>query len=57
MSYAGFIGKGFTRHVNRFWNYVVKGIMGTLAIGFLFPALCLGVSLSGIAIALTAILW
>lgn len=54
---TGFIGKGFTRHVNRFWNYVVKGLMGTLAIGILFPALCLGLSLSSIAIACTAILW
>lgn len=22
---TGFIGKGFTRHINRVWNYVVKG--------------------------------
>lgn len=22
---TGFIGKGFTRHINRFWNYVIKG--------------------------------
>lgn len=54
---TGFIGKGFTRHVNRCWNYIVKGIMGTLAIGILFPALCLGVSFSSIAIAITAVLW
>lgn len=54
---TGFIGRGFTRHVNRFWNYIVKGIMGTLAIGILFPALCLAVSLSSIAVALTAVLW
>ncbi|KAK3915173.1 Glycerol-3-phosphate acyltransferase 1, mitochondrial [Frankliniella fusca] len=54
---TGFIGKGFVRHVNRFWNYIIKGVMGTLAIGILFPALCLAVSFSSIAIALTAILW
>lgn len=31
--------------------------MGTLAIGILFPILCLGVSFCSIAIAFSAILW
>lgn len=54
---TGFIGKGFTRHVNRIWNYVIKGIFGTLALVFGFPLLCLTVSFVSVSTALTACLW
>ncbi|KAK9888177.1 hypothetical protein WA026_000446 [Henosepilachna vigintioctopunctata] len=54
---TGFIGKGFTRHVNRFWNYVFKGLFGTTALVMGFPVLCIVVILSSLVIALTAILW
>ncbi|KAG8229642.1 hypothetical protein J437_LFUL015593 [Ladona fulva] len=36
---TGFIGKGFTRHVNRVWNYMFKGLIGTLTIMVVFPLL------------------
>ncbi|KAL3273452.1 hypothetical protein HHI36_014896 [Cryptolaemus montrouzieri] len=54
---TGFIGKGFTRHVNRIWNYVIKGLLGTTALVFGFPLLCIGIIISSLLIALTAIIW
>lgn len=53
----GFIGKGMTRHLNRIWNYVIKGILGTLAMLFIFPIICLSASLGSLLVALTGPLW
>lgn len=46
-----------TRHLNRLWNYGVKGLLGTLIILFVFPVVCIVTSLGSLLIALTAILW
>ncbi|XP_074099056.1 uncharacterized protein LOC141527456 [Cotesia typhae] len=54
---TGFIGKGMTRHINRLWNYGVKGLMGTMGILFLFPIICIIASFSSLVIALSAFLW
>ncbi|KAK7794593.1 hypothetical protein R5R35_003607 [Gryllus longicercus] len=54
---TGFIGKGFTRHVNRVWNYFIKGLLGTLAIVVVFPIVCLIASLGSLIITLTAFVW
>lgn len=54
---TGFIGKGLTRHLNRIWNYFIKGFLGTLLILFIFPLLCISVSFTSIFFALTAFLW
>ncbi|KAG7173436.1 hypothetical protein Hamer_G023461, partial [Homarus americanus] len=54
---TGFIGKGVTRHMNRAWNYVMKGIVGTLLLTTVFPLTCLLVSLGSMAIAVAAPLW
>ncbi|KOX81282.1 hypothetical protein WN51_00190 [Melipona quadrifasciata] len=54
---TGFIGKGMTRHLNRLWNYGVKGLLGTLIILFVFPVVCIVTSLGSLLIALTAVLW
>ncbi|KAI8129847.1 hypothetical protein CVS40_1285 [Lucilia cuprina] len=54
---VSFIGKGFTRNLNRVWNYFVKGFLGTVVILFAFPLLCLACSLLSILLALTAPLW
>ncbi|XP_051167467.1 uncharacterized protein LOC127285474 isoform X1 [Leptopilina boulardi] len=54
---TGFIGKGMTRHINRFWNYGVKGLLGTLVILFIFPVVCILISFGSLFIALTAIMW
>ena len=54
---TGFIGKGVTRHANRLWNYVVKGLLGTLLLTMLFPVTCVVASLGSTAVAVTAPLW
>ncbi|XP_034935076.1 uncharacterized protein [Chelonus insularis] len=54
---TGFIGKGMTRHINRLWNYGVKGLLGTLGILFLFPIICIVASVSSLLIAFSAFLW
>ncbi|KDR19062.1 hypothetical protein L798_06418, partial [Zootermopsis nevadensis] len=54
---TGFIGKGMTRHINRLWNYVVKGLLGTLGIILVFPLVCLVANCGSLAITATAILW
>lgn len=54
---TGFIGKGITRKVNQFWNYFIIGFMGTSLIIFIFPLLCIVVSVSSVFIAITAPLW
>ncbi|KAK6642922.1 hypothetical protein RUM43_004424 [Polyplax serrata] len=54
---TGFIGKGMTRHLNRIWNYIIKGFFGTLAWTTLFPVLCIVISAISIVIALSSVLW
>ncbi|XP_066153534.1 uncharacterized protein [Euwallacea fornicatus] len=54
---TGFIGKGFTRHLNRIWNYFFKGLFGTIGLVFVFPLVCLTAITFSILIALTAIVW
>lgn len=46
-----------TRHLNRLWNYLIKGFFGTLAWTTLFPVLCIVVSAISIVIALSSVLW
>lgn len=54
---TGFIGKGLTRQLNRLWNYGCKGLLGTLALALVFPAVCLSVSLLSVLITVTAFIW
>ncbi|XP_066250387.1 uncharacterized protein [Euwallacea similis] len=54
---TGFIGKGFTRHLNRIWNYFFKGLFGTIGLVFVFPLVCLTAITFSILIALTAVVW
>lgn len=54
---TGFIGKGFTRHLNRIWNYFVKGLFGTIALVVVFPAVCVAAILTSFFVALTAVAW
>ncbi|XP_054716194.1 uncharacterized protein LOC129225725 [Uloborus diversus] len=54
---TGFIGKGFSRHLNRLWNYLVKGALGTLLIVFFMPIICSFLSFLSLCIALSAPLW
>ncbi|KAF5280931.1 hypothetical protein FQA39_LY17937 [Lamprigera yunnana] len=54
---TGFIGKGFTRHLNRIWNYFIKGLFGTIGLVIVLPIVCVVTILSSTFIAVTAILW
>lgn len=54
---TGFIGKGFSRHLNRTWNYVVKGALGTLLLLLAFPSVCLLSSGLSLIIAILAPFW
>ncbi|KAK2155090.1 hypothetical protein LSH36_249g00040 [Paralvinella palmiformis] len=54
---TGFLGKSCTRHLNRFWNYVLKGGIGSMALVLLMVPLCFGGSLISAIAALTAPLW
>lgn len=49
----GLLGKSVLRHVNRFTNYVLKGVFGSLLICTLFPLLCLFVSYGSLCLALS----
>ncbi|XP_060522143.1 uncharacterized protein LOC132699446 isoform X2 [Cylas formicarius] len=54
---TGFIGKGFTRHVNRVWNYFVKGLFGTICLVVIFPLVCLTVIFTSLIIAASTVVW
>lgn len=46
-----------TRHLNRVWNYFIKGFFGSMLILFLFPLLCISVSFLSICFAIAAPIW
>jgi hypothetical protein len=54
---SGFLDKSFVRHVNRFWNYAVKGCLGTCLLAVSVPVLCTLTSTLSTVMALTAPLW
>ena len=54
---VGFLGKSFTRHLNRFWNYVVKGALGSCLIVLGFAPVCLFASTFSVVAAALSPLW
>lgn len=54
---TGFVGKGLSRNVDRAWNYLLKGVVGTLLLALLFPACCLVTCALSLSAALVAPLW
>ncbi|XP_041363220.1 uncharacterized protein LOC121378908 [Gigantopelta aegis] len=54
---TGFLGKSLTRHLNRFWNYVLKGAAGSLLLVLVFPLLCLSVSSVSLVLSITSPVW
>uniref|UniRef100_A0A8D8Y4T6 Uncharacterized protein n=1 Tax=Cacopsylla melanoneura TaxID=428564 RepID=A0A8D8Y4T6_9HEMI len=54
---TGFIGKGLTRHVNRVWNYLIKGVLGCLVLTLVFPVACILTTIVCLLLALTAVIW
>jgi hypothetical protein len=54
---TGLLGKSFTRHLNRGWNYVIKGALGSSAIVGVMGPCCLLTSLASLFMAFTAPAW
>ncbi|XP_064624711.1 uncharacterized protein LOC135486100 isoform X2 [Lineus longissimus] len=54
---TGFLGKHFTRHCNRIWNFVFKGAFGSFGLVLCFPLVCIVSSLLSMIAALTTPLW
>ena len=48
----GLLGKSVLRHFNRFVNYIIKGVLGSLLISLVFPLLCLLVTYCSLFLAL-----
>jgi len=53
----GFLGKGWGRFLNRFWNYFVKGFLPSAALILFFPIVSLTVCLLSLVLAISAPLW
>ena len=49
----GLLGKSVLRHLNRFTNYVLKGVFGSLFISAVFPLSCLLVSCGSLLLAIS----
>ena len=54
---TGLIGKGFTRHLNRAWNYIVKGALGSFALVCVSVPACLLTSLLSLLTAFLVPAW
>ncbi|KAJ8317953.1 hypothetical protein KUTeg_003044 [Tegillarca granosa] len=53
----GFLGKSLTRHLNRFWNIILKGAVGSVLLCVCYPVLCVLGSGASILVAVTAPAW
>ncbi|XP_076073157.1 uncharacterized protein LOC143044850 isoform X3 [Mytilus galloprovincialis] len=53
----GFLGKSFARHFNRFWNYILKGGVGTFFVAVTMPVLCTVTSTLSMILSISAPLW
>jgi len=54
---TGLIGKGFSRHLNRAWNYVAKGALGTIVLVCVSVPACLLTSLLSLLTAFLVPAW
>ena len=50
---TGLLGRNCSRPLNMIWNYFFKGLFGTVILLTVFPAICLTISLTSLAIGLT----
>jgi hypothetical protein len=55
--HLGFLGKNVQRLFNKFWNYVVKGFVGTLAICIVYPTVCLVVPTGSFILGVLSPIW
>ncbi|UJR35359.1 hypothetical protein I4U23_028116 [Adineta vaga] len=53
----GFLGKNMQRMFNRFWNYVAKGFIGTVAICVVYPVTCLIVPIVSFTLGVLSPIW
>ncbi|CAF0814063.1 unnamed protein product [Adineta steineri] len=53
----GFLGKNIQRIFNRFWNYVAKGFIGTIAICAYYPAACFIVPTASFILGVLSPIW
>ncbi|CAF1139101.1 unnamed protein product [Rotaria sordida] len=53
----GFLGKNMQRIFNRFWNYVVKGFIGSIAICIVYPASCVLLSTGSFILGVLSPIW
>ncbi|CAF3538364.1 unnamed protein product [Adineta steineri] len=53
----GFLGKNIQRIFNRFWNYVAKGFVGTIAICAYYPAACFIVPTASFILGVLSPIW
>lgn len=54
---SGFLGKGWNRFLNRFWNYVIKGILPSLGILLGLPVAAVTTCVLSLALCITAPAW
>ncbi|CAF0762309.1 unnamed protein product [Rotaria sp. Silwood1] len=53
----GFLGKNIQRIFNRFWNYVAKGFIGTVAICAIYPVSCIILSTGSFILGVLSPIW
>jgi len=53
----GFLGKNMQRIFNQFWNYIGKGLVGTVAICAVYPVLCLSLSVLSFILGILSPIW
>ncbi|CAF0780260.1 unnamed protein product [Adineta ricciae] len=53
----GFLGKNMQRMFNRFWNYIAKGCVGTVAICAVYPITCLVVPVVSFTLGVLSPIW
>ena len=51
------IGKNFSRFLNKIWNYIVKGLVGTLGVVIIISTICLALSIGSIILAILSPIW
>ena len=54
---TGILGKRFSRLINYFWNYLIKGLIGSILIITVFPLLCILNIFLSIILSLTSPAW
>jgi hypothetical protein len=54
---SGFLGKNIQRVFNQVWNYIVKGLIGTVGVCLVYPASCLIISTVSLITGVLSPIW